>query len=370
MRRLIALVVVLFVVGIVYPSRSTIAAAPCYPGSALPTPCLTGAFQQFWEQNGNLPVFGFPITLTDQEQNPDTGQTYQTQWFERNRFELHPEFVSHQRALTGVLLGRLGDERLRQLGRDWRTAPRASGAQPGCLWFPQTGHNVCDQGFPYNGQGFKSYWQTHGLQQTGLNSYERSLALFGLPLTEPGVETNSSGDMVWTQWFERARFEWHPDKPDPFKVLLGRLGVELRSSNGTPPSSTPTGQPTPSATPVVVPPQPTPGVGSVVSPGSCNQNAPVVADGAQAWVTVPRPAQNASEIVCGRLTGKGNPLPGVTATFGAHYPALDAFTEAVTDTNGEAAVSFPAGPLTSGVVITVDVEFATGQHAATSFTPQ
>jgi hypothetical protein len=32
---------------------------------------------------------------------------------------------------------------------------------------------------------------------------------------------------VLTQWFERARFEWHPNKPDEFKVLLGLLGREI-----------------------------------------------------------------------------------------------------------------------------------------------
>ncbi len=30
-----------------------------------------------------------------------------------------------------------------------------------------------------------------------------------------------------TQWFERARFEFHPNNPDPYKVLLGRLGAEV-----------------------------------------------------------------------------------------------------------------------------------------------
>nr|MBA3944124.1 hypothetical protein [Herpetosiphonaceae bacterium] len=39
---------------------------------------------------------------------------------------------------------------------------------------------------------------------------------------------NEAGETVVTQWFERARFEWHPDKPDEFKVLLGLLGTELR----------------------------------------------------------------------------------------------------------------------------------------------
>ena len=45
------------------------------------------------------------------------------------------------------------------------------------------------------------------------------------------MEANSSGDMVLTQWFERARFEYHPGNPEPYRVLLGRLGAEL---NGEP----------------------------------------------------------------------------------------------------------------------------------------
>ncbi len=40
------------------------------------------------------------------------------------------------------------------------------------------------------------------------------------------METNANGDRVLTQWFERARFEYHPTNPTPFRVLLGRLGAE------------------------------------------------------------------------------------------------------------------------------------------------
>jgi Tol biopolymer transport system component len=46
---------------------------------------------------------------------------------------------------------------------------------------------------------------------------------------------------VLTQWFERARFEWHPGKPDQFKVLLGLLGNELLRS-GTGPGERPPGR--------------------------------------------------------------------------------------------------------------------------------
>ena len=41
------------------------------------------------------------------------------------------------------------------------------------------------------------------------------------------MEKNQAGHTVLTQWFERARFEWHPNNPEPFKVLLGLLGNEI-----------------------------------------------------------------------------------------------------------------------------------------------
>src|SRR5207249_4110626 len=93
--------------------------------------------------------------------------------------------------------------------------------QAGCQYFETTGHSVCEP--------FLSYWRTHGLEFDGRRGtgYAESLALFGLPLSEPAMETNSSGFTVLTQWFERARFEYLPNNPDPYKVLLGRLGAEV-----------------------------------------------------------------------------------------------------------------------------------------------
>ena len=184
--------------------------------------CISGRFRAYWEQNGGLAVFGFPISSARDEVNRDTGQTYLTQWFERNRIELHTE----NPAPYDVLLGRLGDDRLRQQNVDWRLQP-AGERTSACLWFEQTKHSVCDQ---MPGVGFKTYWQGRGLSDPALDTYGRSLALFGLPLTEPYMETNSSGDTVLTQWFERARFEWHPTNPQAYKVLLGLLGNELRTA--------------------------------------------------------------------------------------------------------------------------------------------
>jgi len=51
--------------------------------------CITGRIRQYWEQNGGLPVFGFPIT--PQQEEMIEGKPYQIQWFQRNRLELHPK---------------------------------------------------------------------------------------------------------------------------------------------------------------------------------------------------------------------------------------------------------------------------------------
>ena len=177
--------------------------------------CVSGRFLEYWEANGGLPVFGLPIS---DELSVDGRPV---QYFERQRFELHPENAPPY----DVLLGRLGDELLRRQGIDWSTLPKASDpAGPGCRSFPETGHTVCDQP---DGPSFLSYWSSHGLEfdgQPGV-SYAESLALFGLPLSEP-MEQEIEGRTVLVQWFERARFEWHPENPEPYRVLLGRLGAE------------------------------------------------------------------------------------------------------------------------------------------------
>ncbi|WP_029215573.1 sialidase family protein [Kallotenue papyrolyticum] len=173
---------------------------------------VSGRLLQFWEQNGGLPVFGLPLNAEAVRQTLDG--TYRMQLFERNRLELHPE----NPAPYDVLLGRLGTDLLYRQGRPWETLPREQ-PKPGCLYFQETQHNLCEP--------FLSYWRSHGLElgDRGV-SFRESLALFGFPVTTPAMETNSSGHTVLTQWFERARFEYHPANPDPYKVLLGRLGAE------------------------------------------------------------------------------------------------------------------------------------------------
>lgn len=180
------------------------------------TNCIQGRFLQYWRDNGGLPVFGYPVTAEFREETAEG--VFTVQYFERNVFEAHPEKARPY----DVLLGRLGDTRLMQLGRDWFAEPKGT-QTPGCSWWGQTGHSICGE--------FKTYWEGHGLNDPALDRTGRSLALFGLPLTEPTMETNGAGDTVMTQWFERARLEFHPGKG----ILLGLLGNETRNADTPPP---------------------------------------------------------------------------------------------------------------------------------------
>jgi hypothetical protein len=174
-----------------------------------------GRILEYWEQNGGLPVFGYPITPQREEQVE--GRAVQVQWFERNRLELHPENARPY----DVLLGRLGFDSLVKQGRDWHTFDKADPNTP--HYFPETGHAIAPQ--------FWSYWSSHGLEFDGRagKSFEESLALFGMPLSEPMMEKSiTDGQTYLTQYFERARFEYHPENAGtPYVVLLGLLGSEL-----------------------------------------------------------------------------------------------------------------------------------------------
>lgn len=70
---------------------------------------LRGTFLAYWQANGGLPVFGFPLTEEFTELSPTNGRPYTVQYFERNRFEYHPEVANPR---FQVLLGLLGFELL------------------------------------------------------------------------------------------------------------------------------------------------------------------------------------------------------------------------------------------------------------------
>ncbi len=181
---------------------------------------LSGGFLTYWQTHGGLMQQGYPITDEYPEVNSVDGKTYTTQYFERARFEFHPEQASPQ---YQVLLGLLGREVLQVRypnGLPVITPVIVPGG--GSYTFPQTGHTVTGL--------FLSYWQTHG-----------GLAQQGYPLTEAFYEVNQTdGQAYITQYFERARFEYHPEQQNPqYRVLLGLLGDEIYQRKQVKPTPTP-----------------------------------------------------------------------------------------------------------------------------------
>jgi hypothetical protein len=66
---------------------------------------LGGMFLAYWQQTGGLAVYGYPLSEEVQEVSATDGQTYTVQYFERNRFEYHPENAGTPYEIQMGLLG-------------------------------------------------------------------------------------------------------------------------------------------------------------------------------------------------------------------------------------------------------------------------
>lgn len=180
-------------------------------------------FNAYWDHNGGLPVFGFPLTeefeqtAVFEQDSPTVSVNRTVQIFERQGFEWHPE---HAGTPYEVLLGRLGFEAAERAGLlDGEPFQRRSTGDitpSHCTSFAETGHLLCME--------FLGFWMSRGLElgDEGV-SFRESLALFGYPISEPFIDPET-GAVV--QYFERAVFELHPDNPEPYQVLLRHLGRE------------------------------------------------------------------------------------------------------------------------------------------------
>jgi polysaccharide biosynthesis protein PslG len=54
-----------------------------------------------------------------------------------------------------------------------------------------------------------------------------ALPQFGYPISEEIAETLEDGKSYTVQYFERARFEWHPENRPPYDILLGQFGRRI-----------------------------------------------------------------------------------------------------------------------------------------------
>ena len=62
-----------------------------------------GAFRDYWERNGGLFRFGYPLSEEFQERSISDGRTYLVQYFERALFQYHPENADPHKILLGLL---------------------------------------------------------------------------------------------------------------------------------------------------------------------------------------------------------------------------------------------------------------------------
>jgi hypothetical protein len=172
------------------------AADPSSPTGYKPS----AGFLDYWQKNGGLTMFGYPISPERLEKSPTDGKQYIVQWFERARFEYHPEYTG-----TGseVLLGLLGSQLA--AGRTFPTIAPPQGVEAVCS--NETGHCVWGR--------FLERWR------------ELTVPIVGLPLSDQFEERSTDGKSYTVQYFERARFEYHPENSPPHDILLGLLGRQL-----------------------------------------------------------------------------------------------------------------------------------------------
>jgi hypothetical protein len=156
-------------------------------------------------------TFGYPISRVFYQDG------LYKQYFERAIFEHHENNGPPYNVLL-TRLGALNTIERRRLDPDFQPVqsdPTIVGA--GGVYFPETQHHLSGI--------FREYWETWG----GLQTY-------GYPLSEELIEPSiEDGVPRVVQYFERARFEHHPQHAGTrFEVLLGHLGREALAKRDVP----------------------------------------------------------------------------------------------------------------------------------------
>lgn len=260
-RRLAALLVIAALIGTALPHVRAQTDVRYFPETGH---TLRGAFRAFWESNGALANFGFPIT---EEYSGPNGRT--TQYFERARFELNEV---GGRAV--VELGLLGVEVTG--GRIFPKVPPIENTADR-RYIPETQHIIQ--------YGFKEIWETRG-----------DVRIFGFPISEEIDEVLEDGEWRTVQYFERARFEYWPNFPPGQRVLISNLGRRLAPPERTAPVPPPgSGQPQPQPQPQPAPAPIPPSVNATVTPPEGPQGTTFAFDafGFEAgenvgiWITAP-----------------------------------------------------------------------------------
>ena len=255
-------------------------------------------FITYFNQTGGLARHGYPIT--DDYVDPTTGLLMQ--YFEKSRIEWHPGNAEPYRIQLGLLGDNLGK---RQAPIPISKIPAAN--DPNCQYFTETSHQMCLE--------FRDFW----LQNGGLDQ-------FGYPITEFTIEN----DLI-VQYFQRARMEWHPEKPKGQRIQLAPLGLIYYKAAGLDPNRL--------AAPL--------GGDSLGTVTSLRPRASVITP-----VSVANGTQTAYVYVTDQL---GRPIGGAGVTLVVHYPDRDeSFTLPPTGATGTSFTTFIVPKISAGTIVSME----------------
>jgi hypothetical protein len=255
-------------------------------------------FAAYFEANGGVTAFGYPITRAYIENG------LLVQYFQNVRMEYHPYNPEPYKIQLGLLGEDLGK---RQPPIPVNQIPRPN--DPSCLYFEQFGHSVCHL--------FLKYYNENG-----------QLDRFGYPISSMFVEKDRL-----VQWFQRARLEFFPGRPEGQRVSVAPLGEIYYEEKGLDPT-------------IRVPP-----------PWGLSPR--VIELRARATVADSVIKRGATQTVFVTVTDQlNNPLQGalVTATIYTPNAPTQALPLPPTDSRGTTSLPFNAGRANPGTVIAIQVQ--------------
>lgn len=166
------------------------------------------AMLDYWYATGGWWVNGLPVTEFFRQTQSDGTERY-VQYFERTVLTMD---VSGETSPPAVYADKLGYNAY--IDPAARAPVETFEPNPNFIFFPETGHTVA--------HGFKGVFEAHG-----------GVDVFGLPLSEEWSEILPDGRKVVFQVFERARFEWWPDRAGQSdEITLGLLTLEMLQRQG------------------------------------------------------------------------------------------------------------------------------------------
>lgn len=172
-------------------------------GHNVPLPLL-----EYWYATGGWWFHGLPVSEFFREVLDD-GTVRFVQYFERTVLSID---LSGETSPPRVTAEKLGSSTY--IDPAAKAPVEVFEPNPHFIFFPETGHTVA--------HGFKSLFEAHG-----------GVGVFGYPLSEEWSTIQPDGRKVVYQVFERARFEWWPDRVGHGdEITLGLLTIERLQRQG------------------------------------------------------------------------------------------------------------------------------------------